>query len=256
MLDREVAEAFSAALEAKGGRVVMGASVARVETEPGAADPVRVHLEGGQVVAADQLLYVQGRDPATGGLGLEGAGISLGKYGRIDVDHAGRTTRPDVMAVGDVVGPPGLASAAAHQGRTAAERLFGKAAGGRAGEAPDATALWTLPEVAGVGLTEAEAASRGVDFVCGYGRFRDLPRGLMAGDLRGWAKLVVERSTLRILGAHIIGDSACDLIQHAVTLVREGKTAAEIAESGFSAVTFDNLYELAAQDAIERAAKS
>jgi NAD(P) transhydrogenase len=113
-----------------------------------------------------------------------------------------------------------------------------------------------LPEVAGVGLTEADAKSRGVDIVCGYGRFRDLPRGLMAGELRGWAKLIVERSTLRVLGAHIIGESACDLIQHAVTLIRDGKTAAEVADSGFSAVTFDNLYELAAQDALERAAGS
>ena len=107
-----------------------------------------------------------------------------------------------------------------------------------------------------MGLTEADAKSRGVDIVCGYGRFRDLPRGLMAGELRGWAKLIVERSTLRVLGAHIIGESACDLIQHAVTLIRDGKTAAEVADSGFSAVTFDNLYELAAQDAIERATSS
>jgi NAD(P) transhydrogenase len=254
MLDAEVASAFAAELEAKGGRIVTGASVERVETEPGAADPVRVHLEGGQIVAADQLLYVQGRDPATGGLALEAAGISLGKYGRIEVDAAGRTSRPDVLAVGDVVGPPGLASAAVKQGRAAAELLFGKSTGGRGEEAPHATALWTLPEVAGVGLTEADARSRGVDFVCGYGRFRDLPRGLMAGELRGWAKLIVERDTLRVLGAHIIGESACDLIQHAVTLIRDGKTAAEVAESGFSAVTFDNLYELAAQDALERAA--
>src|SRR5262249_30953550 len=152
---------------------------------------------------------VQGRDPATADLGLDGAGISLGKYGRIEVDAAGRTTRPDVLAVGDVVGPPGLASAAAKQGRAAAEQLFGKSAGGRGDEAPNPTTLWTLPEVSGVGLTEAEAKSRGVDFVCGYGRFRDLPRGLMAGDLRGWAKLIVERSTLRVLGAHVVGGSAC-----------------------------------------------
>jgi NAD(P) transhydrogenase len=253
MLDPEVAKAFSAELEAKGGRIVAGAAVARVETEPGAADPVRVHLEGGQIVAADQLLYVQGRDPATAGLGLDGAGIALGKYGRIDVDATGRTSRPEVLAVGDVVGPPGLASAAVQQGRAAADLLFGKGAGGRTEEAPQATALWTLPEVAGVGLTEAEAEARGLDFVCGYGRFRDLPRGLMAGDLRGWAKLIVERGSLRVVGAHVIGGTACDLIQHAVTLIRDGKTAADVADSGFSAVTFHNLYELAAQDALERA---
>jgi NAD(P) transhydrogenase len=232
MLDREVADAFCAQLAMKGVRVLTSTKVTKIEAQPGVADPVRVHLDNGEVIACDRVLYSQGRDAASASLNLRAAGITLGKYGRIAVEGPGRTSQPNVLAVGDVIGPPGLANAAIAQGRAAAESLFAPGAAPAGEDAAEATALWTLPEVAGIGLTEHEAKARGLDFVCGYGRFRDLPRGIIAGDLSGWAKLLVERGTMRVLGAHVIGESACDLIQHAVLLVRGKKTASEVAESG------------------------
>jgi NAD(P) transhydrogenase len=249
-LDRELMLAGLEEMRRVGIQIVSGAPLARVAVEGGPRGRVTAELEDGAALSSDLLLYAEGRDGNSDGIGCDRAGIAIGRYGQITVDAEHRTSNPRVFAVGDVTGPPGLASAAVQQGKEVAELLFGHGArrGGR--ETLYATTLWTFPEMAGIGLTEEAARAQSTDHVVGRAWFRDLPRGILSGALHGWLKVIADREARRLLGVHIIGESACEIIHYGRALVESGATLEDLSQSGFSAMTFHGLYQMAAEDAL------
>ena len=161
----------------------------------------------------------------TAGLGLDELGVETDNRGRILVDEMFRTSVPGVYAAGDVIGLPALASTSMEQARVAVCHAFGFAYKQEvSGLLP--YGVYTIPEVSCVGLSEQDAAARGVDVVVGRAMFRDNARGAIIGDRDGMTKLVFDRATRRLIGCHCVGERASELVHvgHAVmTLERHGR---------------------------------
>ncbi|MGW8273032.1 MAG: dihydrolipoyl dehydrogenase family protein, partial [Thermodesulfovibrionales bacterium] len=206
--------------------VHLGVTVDRVEAKGNA---LRAFLSSGQELPADKVLVAVGRDLNSSALGLEDAGVTIGGKGQILVNGQMRTNVPHIYAVGDVTGIMLLAHVASRQGICAAENIMG--AKREVDYASVPSAIFTSPEIASVGLREREAKERGLNYLTGEFPFRALGRAQAMGDLSGIAKVVAERDTNRILGAHIIGPHASDLIQEFALAMRTGLTIRDIAET-------------------------
>jgi dihydrolipoamide dehydrogenase len=170
-------------------------------------------VTAGEALAAvepDVVLFADGRTPATEGLGLEGAGVATGPDGAVTVDAGCRTTAPSVFAVGDVTGGPWLSNRARGQGVVAAANALGGSARFRPERVP--RSVNTHPELAAVGLTEAEAGARGLAAAVGYGELAASPRGITLGEDEGALKLVVDTEYGEILGGHMVGVGAVEVI--------------------------------------------
>ncbi len=214
-------------------------------SEHGAA--LIVEDAGGTVaIKSERVLIAAGRRPNTEGLGLEEAGIALNERGGIAVDEYMRTSRPGVYAAGDVTGRHMFVYMAAYGARIAAENALD-------GDTRryDATAMpavtFTDPQVARVGLTEAEAEAEGFAVRSATLPLEHLPRALAAHDTRGLVKLVAEAESGRLLGAHILAPEGCDSIQTAALAIRQGLTARELSEMVFPYLTTVEGLKLAAQ---------
>ncbi|MCG0238904.1 MAG: dihydrolipoyl dehydrogenase [Firmicutes bacterium] len=210
--DEEVAAELQRLLTRRGVRIVTGARVRPEAVETGAAG-VRIRYEAGgeaQAAEAEMLLIAVGREPNSQGIGLENfPGIRTDR-GYIVVDECGRTGQPGVYAIGDVVGG-GLAHVAAHQGIVAVETMAGlRPHPVPREEIPRCT--YTRPEVASVGLTEAQARERGHEVKVGRFPFRAIGKALVHGEPDGFAKVVADAHTGDLLGVHIIGPGATNLI--------------------------------------------
>src|SRR5205807_10569614 len=182
----------------------------RVQGAQRNGDRVTVRLEDGEV-EAEKLLVAVGRAPNTEGIGLEAAGVQLTERGFVKVDEWMRTTAPGVWAIGDVVGGFLLAHAAAHEGVTAAEDIAGQRVNPMEQELVT-RCTYSSPEIASVGLTEAEAKERGHQVKAGKFPFVANSRAVIHGDTEGFAKLVADAETGQLLGAHVIGVQATELI--------------------------------------------
>ena len=158
----------------------------------------------------DAVLFADTRTPATGELGLAGAGVATGAGGAVTIDAACLTTAPSVYAVGDVTGGPWLSNRARGQGVVAAANALGGSARFRPGRVP--RSVNTHPELAAVGHTEAEAEARGLAVAVGYGELAASLRGITLGEDQGALKLVVDTEYGEILGAHMVGVGAVEVI--------------------------------------------
>ena len=247
-LDREVARAFLGemgqnGIDLRNGMQIESASVENTST----GEIVRAHCAGGTVIDADMFLYAAGRNGNTRDLGLDRAGVQVDKHGTLKVDAAYRTTVPHIYAAGDVIGSPALGSTSMEQGRMAVVHMFGLHDIERvASEIP--TGVYTIPEMAMIGLSEEKAREQGVDFVVGRARYQDTPRGLIIGAQRGFLKLVCGRQTQQILGVHIIGSSATELIHYGMELVENREPLKRILGTVFNFPTLHELYKYAAYD--------
>jgi dihydrolipoamide dehydrogenase len=183
---------------------------ARVQGATVDDDGVTVRLEGGEV-KAEKLLVAVGRAPNVEGIGLEAAGVDLTERGFIKVDEWMRTTAPGVWAIGDVVGGFLLAHAAAHEGVTAVEDIAGQRVHPM-DQALVTRCTYSSPEIASVGLTEAEANEHGYKVKAGMFPFIANARAIIHGDTEGFAKLVADADTGQLLGAHVVGGQATELI--------------------------------------------
>jgi len=222
-LDRDCGVSLAGALARRGVRVRTGASLSAVcET----AEGIRAALPDGRVLEADLLLAATGRRPATDGLGLEEAGISPGPRGEIPVDAFFRTAVPGVSACGDAVGLVQLASWAEASAEAAVAALCGEEAdfGGSAIPA----CVFSRPEVAAVGLSEEEARSRGLSVRTGKAFFRGNGRAVAAGETDGFAKVLSDPATGRLLGACVVGPGAAESIAAAALALRHGLPAAAL----------------------------
>ena len=244
-------------------------------------DPLRPQKPK-RVFTVDTVIYSGGRDANSDNLGLQNVGVVTAKYGRIKIDENYRTTaETSIYAIGDVIGPPGLASAAVQQGRYVADKLFGPQStaydeetkrerrimrtkqeilfgstkGGGSIDAP--LTLWTIPEVSSVGKNKVQAREvygEDAQIVEGFGYFKNCARGRLSCDEDGFLKVVARYDSVRnvhsIIGVHIIGEGANELIQLGSCLVHSGATLEAISNTPFSAVTLSILYQVAADDAL------
>jgi NAD(P) transhydrogenase len=222
------------------------ASVARL---PGSTPRVVCETRAGRRYESDALLYCVGRDGNTDDLGLDTLGIAPGKYGLLEVNDHYQTVHPHVYAVGDVIGYPALASTSMEQGRHAMRHAFG-IAGPRGRTEVLPFAVYSIPEVAYVGETEESLVEKKADYVAGRGDYAKNPRGQILGDSDGILKLLFERPSLKLVGAHVVGTSASELIHIGEAFLQQDATATEIAETIYNYPTLSDMYRHAATKAL------
>lgn len=251
-LDREILDRFVAAFESNPGcTFVGGAKVASVAWD--GIDKVVTRLTNGWEVRSEKLLCALGRVANVEGLGIERAGLATNERGHIPVDADCRTPVPHIFAVGDVIGPPSLASASMEQGRRAMRAALGLPLGASAELIP--TGIYTIPEIASVGLSEAEATKRFGSCRVGRARFAELARGQIANSADGLLKLIAEPDTLRILGAQILGEGATELVHLAQMAAMSGLDAHMFVEKIFNFPTLAEAYRVAALDLLEQSGR-
>lgn len=245
-LDVEIGEALARHFQAEGVAVTCGVryrSVAR--TASGVAIRLAVGSEE-RVLESEQLLVAAGRTPNTERLGLEEAGVATGPHGAIVVDEHLQTSRPHVYAAGDVTGRDQFVYMAAYGARLAATNaLLGNRM--RYDRSAMPKVVFTDPQVGSVGLTEEEARASGRDTEVAILPLDQVPRALVARDTRGLVKLVADRETRRLLGAHIVAPEGGDSIQTAALAIRHGMTVEALADTIMPYLTTVEGLRLAAQ---------
>ena len=248
-LDAEISEQLRVAMVRLGVELHLGARYRAVRRLPGRG--IVTELEDGAEVVSDELLFTAGRSGVTRDLGLETAGVALGKRDHIQVDGRFRTNVPHIYAAGDCIGFPALASSSMEQGRVAVCHAFGFAYKQQV-SALVPYGIYTVPEVSCVGDAEADAIARGVRPVIGRAFYRDNVRGKIIGDRDGLVKLVFDCDTRRLIGCHCIGEQATELVHLGETLILLGGTVQTLIEMVFNYPTLTELYKYAAYDALGR----
>lgn len=242
----EVAAALTGYLEAEGVRFVTADAYERVEATGGGAR-LAVQRDGETLtLEAEAVLAAAGRRPNTGRLGLEAAGIETDGAGAVRVDDRMRTTRPGVYAAGDVTGRDLFVYMAAHGAKIAALNALGDDAH-RYDSAGMPAVVFTDPNLASAGLTEAAAREAGLAVETSMIGLEHLPRAIAARDTRGLVKLVAEADTGRLVGAHLLAPEAADSIQAAALAIRAGMTVEALGASVFPYLTTVEALKLAAQ---------
>jgi NAD(P) transhydrogenase len=206
-------------------------------------------LPSGASIATEKVLVTAGRMGNTAGLGLEDVGLKLDERGRIEVDETFHTSVPGVFAAGDVIGSPALAASSMEQARAAASQAFGLSRD-RYDPTSLPLAVYAIPEVSSVGLTEDEARERGIDPVIGRARFHDNARGAIIGDRSGMTKLVFDRATRRLIGVHCIGERACELVHVGQTAMLLGGTVDTLVDMVFNYPSLSETYKYAAYEVL------
>jgi NAD(P) transhydrogenase len=246
--DLEVVEALKYQLRDLAVTFRFGESVKEVQKHDGGTLTV---LESGKRIPADTVLYSAGRQGVTDTLNIAAAGITAADRGRIVVDEHFRTEVPHIYAVGDVIGFPALAATAMEQGRRASYHAFGEPVGGRLGDLQP-IGIYTIPEVSYVGKTEDQLTDEMVPFEVGIARYRELARGTMLGDSYGMLKLLVHADTRAILGVHVFGSSATELVHIGQTVMGCGGTIDYLVDAVFNYPTLAEGYKVAALDAVNK----
>jgi NAD(P) transhydrogenase len=247
-LDGEIGEAFQYILRRANVTFRMRESVAAVELDADARGP-KIRLESGKELISETVLYATGRQGDIEALNLQNAGLEADSRGRIVVDDKHQTAVPHIFAVGDVAGG-GLAATAMEQGRLATLHAFGEPIETLPELVP--TGVYAIPEIAMVGQTEEQLTDAAVPYVTGIARWRELARGLMTGDEDGLLKLLVSPRDRRLLGVHVIGTGATDLV-HIGQAVMGGQSSIDfLVTAVFNYPTFAESYKVAALDASNR----
>jgi NAD(P) transhydrogenase len=248
-IDREIVEEFSHDLRNRGVTLRLGAKVEKVELDPqGWAISV---LADGRRIRSDMLLYAAGRSGATADLGLENCGITPIDRGRIKVDPVTfQTTTRNIYAAGDVIGWPSLASTSMEQGRIAALH----ACGAPMPPAPEffPYGIYAVPEISTVGLTEQQVKAQNIPYEAGIARLRETSRGHIMGLQSGMMKLIFAIETRKLLGVHIVGEGATELIHIGQAVLNLGGTLDYFVENAFNYPTLAEAYKIAALDAWNR----
>lgn len=211
-------------------------------------DNVRVVLEDGESVDSDAVLCAFGRKALSKGLGLDAVGIKLNQWEYIEVNELYQTVVPNIYAVGDVIGWPSLASSSIAQGRMAVRHALSiKRYAGFPEVFP--FGIYTIPEISYIGMTEEEAKSKKIHYVVGRSLYRELPRGQISGDLIGLCKMLVHSETREILGVHVIGHGATEIIHTAQMAIQFNAKAGIFTENIFNFPTYSESLRIAALDA-------
>jgi NAD(P) transhydrogenase len=245
--DEEVVEALKYHLRDLAVTFRFGETVASVEAHPDGAITI---LRSGKKIPAETVLYSAGRQGMTDGLNLTAAGLAADDRGRITVDEFYRTEVEHVYAVGDVIGFPALAATSMEQGRMAAHHAFGEKVA--ASQIPQPIGIYSIPEISFVGKTEAELTDACIPFEVGVSRYRELARGQIVGDSYGVLKLLVSPEDGKLLGVHVFGTGATELIHIGQAVMGCGGTVDFLVDAVFNYPTLAESYKVAALDATNK----
>ena len=246
--DHEISEALSFYLRKLNCTLRLGEEVTEAVVErPGR---VAVTLKSRKKIGADLLLYSIGRIGATATLGLAAAGLEPDDRGRLKVNENYQTAQPHIYAVGDVIGFPALASTSMEQGRLASCHAFGVACQSLPHLYP--IGIYSVPEISMVGKTEEELTTESVPYETGVARYREIARGAIVGDDTGILKILVHRETRLILGVHILGTAATELVHIGQSFLSLGGTLDVLVDTVFNYPTFAECYKVAALDAYNK----
>ena len=244
-LDREVIDHLVHLMRDRGIALRLSGEVKRIRFAAN-GNPVCVLADGRQV-ASEVVLFTAGRVGATGTLNLAAAGLEIDARGRLSVDRATfQTTQPHIYAAGDVIGFPSLASTSMEQGRAAACHAFGQGVGIEDERPP--YGVYSVPELSCVGMSEEDALKAGLPYECGIARFRETSRGHIMGMDYGVLKMICDRTTRKLLGVHIIGEGASELIHIGQAVLNLGGTIDYFVENSFNYPTLAEGYKIAALD--------
>jgi NAD(P) transhydrogenase len=245
--DGQIVEALQYHLRELGVTFRLGEAVASVVTHNQGA---LTELASGKRILADAVLCSAGREGATAGLELEAAGLTADERGRIAVDGRFRTAVKNVWAVGDVIGFPSLAATSMEQGRLAACDAFGVRSAGADPVVP--FGIYTVPEISFAGATEEELTAAAVPYEIGASRYRELARGQIVGDAHGLLKLLVCPDTRRLLGVHVFGTGAAEVVHVGQAVMALGGTVDYLVDAVFNYPTLAEAYKVAALDATNK----
>lgn len=250
-VDEEIVDGLIYHLRENRVTLRLGEAVSEVHKMDEVSDGhVRLTLASGKTIAAEKALYSIGRTGNTSMLNLEAAGLAADDRGRLKVNENYQTGVPHIYAVGDVVGFPSLASTAMEQGRIAACHAFGVPVH----SFPDLFpyGIYSIPEISMCGRTEEELTQAGIPYEIGKARFREIARGQIVGDTTGMLKLCVHAETRALLGVHIIGVSASELVHIGQAVMGFKGTIDYFIDTVFNYPTLAEGYKIAALDASNR----
>jgi NAD(P) transhydrogenase len=250
-VDVEMAGVLAESFNCMGMRVIPSSSVARVKRTIG---QLRVELQDGRLEQAEKVLVTVGRQPRIEGLGLEEIGVELDSGGWVRVDDHYETTVPGVFAAGDVIGPPSLAAAAMEQSRVAICHAFDLKFKNETDRFRP-TYIFSIPEVAWVGLTEEQARAAGIDFEVGRCSFSTNAKARISGFPDGLIKLIFNADDKVLLGVHIVGEVASELIHIGQFVMHVGGTIDRFIDATFAVPTRSEAYKYAAYDGLQRLAQ-
>jgi NAD(P) transhydrogenase len=248
-MDGELSRMMAQIFEDRGVRVILGA---RPDTVMRMGDHLHLTLSNGATFEAETVFFAAGRRPNTEDLGLRDVGVEVDERGYIVVDRNFQTSVPGVYAAGDVLGP-GLASVAMEQGRVAACQAFGINFLEVVDPIP-ISAVYGVPEMAGVGLTEEQCQQQGLDYAVGRSTFASIPRGAISGH-DGLLKLIFRRDDRRLLGVHCLGEIASELIGAGQMVLHYGGTIDVFSTVTLPTPTYSYAYKNAAFDGLRRLVK-
>jgi pyruvate/2-oxoglutarate dehydrogenase complex dihydrolipoamide dehydrogenase (E3) component len=245
--DEAVSDGVAEALERRGIEIVTGiGGVERIEKENGHLRLFYAENGEARTLAAETIVLAVGWPGSVEGLNLEVAGVETRRGGYVLVDDALKTSAPHIFAAGDITGRMMLVQSATQEGNLAAEQtVLGGEHGYRHEIVPHGG--FTDPEYASVGLTESRARSEGHDYAATVVPYAELDRGVIDGHAEGFCKLLVDRPSRRVLGAHIVGEQAVEVVQIVATAMRAGMTVEQLADVEFAYPTFTTIVGIAAR---------
>jgi len=250
-LDDEITDALSYHLRDQGVLIMHNETYDRVELSD---DGVSMHCKSGKVIKSDALLWANGRTGNTDHMGLEEIGIGVNRRGQIEVDDRFRSVVPHIYAIGDVAGPPALASASYDQGRFVGALIAdGECDWRLVDDMP--TGIYTSPEISSLGRNERELTEQNIPYEVGRAEFKNLARAQICGRNVGMLKILFHRETLEILGIHCFGEQASEIVHIGQAIMSqrgEANSLTYFAETTFNYPTMAEAYRVAALYGLNR----
>ena len=248
-VDREIMEALAYHLRQMGTTFRLGEKVTRVGIDP-QRDRIFAELESGKKVQGDALIYAVGRQANGDRLNLPAAGMEADSRGKIKVNEHYQTAVPHIYAAGDIIGFPALASTSMEQGRLASCHMFGASSEHIAELFP--YGIYTIPEISMVGQNEEQLTAAKVPYEVGIAKYAELAKSMMLGDETGMLKVLFDRNTLKLLGVHVIGQRATEIIHIGQAVLYYGGTVDYFRDTVFNYPTLAEAYKVAALDGLNK----
>jgi NAD(P) transhydrogenase len=248
-VDREIVEALAYHLRQMGTTFRLGEKVTGIGIDP-KRDRVYAELESGKKVQGDLLLYAVGRQANGDRLNLEAAGLKPDPRGKVEVNRDYQTPVPHIYAAGDVIGFPALASTSMEQGRLASCRIFGAPSEHMPELFP--YGIYTIPEISTVGKTEEQLTAAKIPYEVGISKYAELAKSMMLGDETGMLKLLFNRNTLELLGVHVLGQRATEIVHIGQAVLAYGGKIDYFRDTVFNYPTLAEAYKVAALDGLNK----
>lgn len=245
-IDHEISEHLQMQLADMGLRLLFNDRVANIETRRGR---LHLQLQNGGSLECDITLFAAGRQSNIQGLGLEALGVALGPRGQIRVNKHYQTSIHNIYAAGDVIGFPALASTSMEQARVAMVHAFQLQYKEQVSSVLP-YAIYTIPEISMVGLTENDCLEKKIPFLVGRSRYRDNPRGQIIGETNGMIKLIFSPTDKKLLGVHLIGEMSSELVHIGAHVLSGGHTIDEFIMAVYNYPTLADAYKYAAYDGL------